>query len=79
MMKFFLVYLLLIFCSLISVAQIDVKGRVVDAETKEGLVGASVIIKGIDGKIKKYSTSKADGDFSLTVPSIEGCRLDVTI
>ena len=64
---------------MISVAQIDVKGRVIDTETKEGLTGASVIIKGTDGKIKKYSTSKADGDFSMTVLSIEGCRLDVTM
>ena len=37
------------FSSLIVVAQIDVKGRVIDAETKEVLVGASVIIKGIFG------------------------------
>ncbi|MCH5243170.1 MAG: TonB-dependent receptor [Muribaculaceae bacterium] len=79
MMKFFLVYLLLIFCSLIAVAQIDVKGRVIDAETKEVLVGASVIIKGADGKIKKYSSSKANGDFTMTVPSIDDCRLDVTM
>ena len=78
-MKFFFSYLLLIFSSLIAVAQKDVKGRVIDAETKEGLVGASVIIKGADGKIKKYSSSKADGDFSMTIPSIDGCRLDVTM
>ena len=48
-MKFFFSYLLLFFSSLIAVAQIDVKGRVIDAETKEVLVGASVIIKGIFG------------------------------
>ena len=59
---------------MISYAEIKVKGRVIDAETKEGLAGASVIIKGAEGKIKKYCTSKADGDFSMTVPSVEGCR-----
>ena len=48
-MKFFLAYLLLIFSPLLSVAQIDVKGSVVDTETKEGLAGASVIIKGANG------------------------------
>lgn len=78
-MKFYLTYLILILGSFISFAQVDVKGRVIDAETKAGLVGASVIIKGSDGKIKKYSTSKVDGDFSMTVPSVEGCRLEVTM
>ena len=64
---------------MISYAEIEVKGRVIDAETKEGLVGASVIIKGIDGKIKKFSSSKTDGNFSITVTSVEGCQLDVTM
>ena len=78
-MRIFLFHIILIFCSLVSVAQIDVKGRVIDAETNEGLVGASVIIKGSDGKIKKYSISNADGNFSMTFPSVENCHLDVTM
>lgn len=78
-MRRFLFHIILLFCSLRSVAQIDVKGRVIDVETREGLAGASVIIKGADGKIKKFSSSKADGDFSMTVPSVKGCRLDVTM
>ena len=78
-MKLYFLIWILIFSSLISFAEIEVKGRVIDVDTKEGLVGASVIIKGEDGKIKKYSTSKAEGDFSMTVPSVEGCHLDVTM
>ena len=62
-MRICLFHIILIFCSLISYAEIKVKGRVIDAETKEGLAGASVIIKGADEKIKKYSTSKAE-DYS---------------
>ena len=71
-MRICLFHIILIFCYLISYAEIEVKGRVIDAETKEGLAGASVIIKGIDGKIKKFSSSKVDGDFSITVTSVEG-------
>lgn len=78
-MRVFLLCLGILFSFLISVAQVDVYGRVVDSETKECLFGASVIIKGIDGKIKKYSTTKTDGDFSLTIPSLKGCTLDVTM
>lgn len=62
-----------------SFAQVDVKGRVMDAETKEGLAGASVIIKGGDGKIRKYSSTKTDGYFSLSIPSVEECTLDITM
>lgn len=67
-------------CAVISVmAQVDVCGRIIDNGSGEPLTGASVIVKGADGKIKKYSSSKADGSFSMAVPSIEGCRLDVSM
>ena len=45
-------------------------GTVVDKDSNEPLTGASVIVKGADGKIKKYATSKGDGGFV-------GCRLSV--
>lgn len=60
-------------------AQINVKGTVVDRETDEPVVGASVIVKGADGKIKKFASSKADGSFAVTMPSVSGCRLEVTM
>lgn len=60
-------------------AQINVRGTVVDRETDEPVVGASVIVKGADGKIKKFASSKADGSFAMTMPSVSGCRLEVTM
>ena len=72
-------YLLLLFASLSAVAQVDVRGMVIDREANELLVGASVIVKGADGKIKKFASTKADGTFSMQVPSIAGCRLEVTM
>lgn len=63
----------------IATAQINVSGTVVDDSTHEPLAGASVIVKGTDGKIKKYTTSKTDGCFSMSLPSIPGCRLEVSM
>lgn len=60
-------------------AQINVRGTVIDRETDEPVVGASVIVKGADGKIKKFASSKADGSFAMTMPSVSGCRLEVTM
>lgn len=60
-------------------AQINVRGTVVERETDEPVVGASVIVKGADGKIKKFASSKADGSFAMTMPSVSGCRLEVTM
>lgn len=60
-------------------AQINVRGTVVDRETDEPVVGASVIVKGADGKIKKFASSKADGSFAMTMPSVSGCQLEVTM
>lgn len=62
-----------------AMAQVNVSGTVVDKENNEPLTGASVILKGADGKIKKFASSKTDGGFSITMPSVEGCRLDVSM
>ncbi|MDE5674788.1 MAG: hypothetical protein K2I44_05540 [Muribaculaceae bacterium] len=60
-------------------SQINVSGTVIDKENNEPLSGSSVIIKGADGKIKKYASSKGDGGFAMTLPSVEGCRLEVSM
>lgn len=62
-----------------AVAQVNVSGKVVDKTDNEPLTGASIIVKGADGKIRKFATSKGDGSFAISVPSIEGCRIDVTM
>ncbi len=65
--------------SISSMAQVNVSGTIVDKESNEPLTGASVIVKGADGKIKKYATSKGDGSFAMSLPSVAGCRLYVSM
>ncbi|MDE6561577.1 MAG: TonB-dependent receptor [Muribaculaceae bacterium] len=62
-----------------AMAQVNVTGTVIDKESKEPLGGASVIVKGAEGKIKKFASSKANGNFEMTMPSVDGCRLEVSM
>lgn len=71
--------LLFFFVAVCAVAQVNVTGNVIDKESNGPLVGASVIVKGADGKIKKFASSKSDGGFSITMPSVNGCRLEVAM
>ena len=52
-MRLIITYLLLLLATVSAVAQVNVSGTVVDKANGEPLTGASVIIKGADGKIKK--------------------------
>ena len=72
-------YLLFLVVAANAVAQVNVAGKVIDKESNEPLVGASVIIKGADGKIKKFASSKSDGGFAITIPSVTGCYLEVAM
>ena len=72
-------YMLFLIATVSAVAQVNVSGTVVDKESNEPLTGASVIVKGADGKIKKYATSKGDGGFTMSLPSVAGCRLEVSM
>ena len=78
-MKRLIIYLLCILTAGIAMAQINVSGTVIDKENNGPLSGASVIIKGSDGKIKKYATSKGDGGFAMSLPTVTGCRLEVSM
>ena len=78
-MSRFVAYLFCVFVAADAVSQVNVNGNVLDEDCNEPLVGASVIVKGADGKIKKFASSKADGGFAITMPSINGCRLEVTM
>lgn len=78
-MNRFITYLIFLFVVVSAVAQVNVSGIVVDKESNEPLAGASVIVKGADGKIKKYATSKGDGGFAMSLPSVAGCRLEVSM
>ena len=72
-------YLIFLFVAVSAVAQVNVSGTVVDKDSNKPLTGASVIVKGADGKIKKYATSKGDGGFAMSLPSVAGCRLEVSM
>ena len=72
-------YVLFLIVSVSAVAQVNVSGTVLDKESNEPLTGASVIVKSADGKIKKYATSKGDGGFAMSLPSVAGCRLEVSM
>lgn len=69
-------------CLLIAVgaaAQVNLSGLVVDKSDGEPIAGASVILKGADGKIRKFSTTKADGRFAMTAPDVKDTRLEVSM
>lgn len=78
-MKYFLIHLLFLFAVLNTVAQVKVTGNVIHSVDKDPVVGASVIIKGADGKIKKFASTKDDGSFSLDLPSTDGLSMEVTM
>ncbi|MDE5809072.1 MAG: TonB-dependent receptor [Muribaculaceae bacterium] len=78
-MRLIITYLLCFLCVAVVNGQVKVTGTVIDKEAAEPLAGASVMVKGSDGKIKKFATSQGDGSFSIDVVTTEGCRLEVTM
>ncbi len=78
-MKQSITYILCLLAAPTAIAQVNVSGKVLDKEKNEPLTGASVMVKGADGKIKKFATSKKDGGFAMMVPSVSGCRLEVSM
>ncbi len=71
--------LLLLLAITDAAAQVNVRGTVIDREAGGPLSGASVVVKGSDGKIKKYACTQTDGAFAIPMPSVEGCRLEVAM
>lgn len=67
------------FVALLSVAQVNVSGVVLEKDSNEPLAGASVILRNHEGKIKKFTTSGADGRFAISAPEINGYTLDVSM
>lgn len=62
-----------------AMAQTNIRGTVIDREANEPVVGASVVVKGVDGKIKKFTSTNADGGFAISMPTIAGGRLEVSM
>ncbi len=52
-MRILITYLFCLFATAVAVAQVSVTGKVIDKENNEPLAGASVIVRGADGKIKE--------------------------
>jgi len=65
---------LLVFTSMYANAQTKVTGKVIDADTKEPLIGATVQIKGTT----TAASAGLDGTFKLNVPSGSGAVLVVS-
>lgn len=78
-MKRLISYIIFLIFVAKAVAQVNVTGTVIDKDANEPVAGASVIVKGTDGKIKKFASTKADGRFSMSVPTVDGCRLEVSM
>ena len=78
-MKRLVANIMMLFCTFIAVAQVNLSGTVFDKEINEPVIGASVIVKGADNKIKKFASTKTDGAFEMSVPAVTGCRLEVTM
>ncbi len=70
---------ILLCIAIATTAQTNVSGLITDRETNEPIIGASLIIKSADGKIKGFATSKADGRYTIKVPSMPGSRLEVNM
>ena len=78
-MRLIITYLLCFLGVAVVNGHVKVTGTVIDKEAAEPLAGASVMVKGSDGKIKKFAISQGDGSFSIDVVTTEGCRLEVTM
>ena len=78
-MKRILIYIICLVVAVRVFAQVNVTGTVLDKEANEPLGGASVIVKCPDGKIKKFTSSKTNGVFEMSVTSVEGCRMEVSM
>lgn len=78
-MKPFITFLLCLCVAAVAVAQVSVTGRVIEKESGEGLAGASVMFRNAEGKIKKYASTGPDGNFAISVPSADGCIVEVSM
>lgn len=78
-MRRIIILTLLLPTVLAGMAQTTVSGTVVEEGTLEPLIGASVILRNAEGKIRKYATSDANGGFSISSPEIKGYTLDVSM
>lgn len=66
--------------SLVSYAKNTViTGTIIDAEMKEPLISASLILRNANGKIMAYTASDVSGNFTILTSEIKGTSLDVSM
>ena len=75
----FSVSTIFLLAALTCAAQVDVSGIVLESGSGEPLTGASVILRNAEGKIRKYTSSGADGRFSIASSVVDGYTLDVAM
>ena len=79
MKNFFITIIILLVTALSVRAQTTVSGIVVEKDNGNPLPGASVVIKNAEGKIKKFTSTKTDGSFSITLAANEDMTLEVSM
>lgn len=79
MKRLTMILLTILLAALTCAAQVNVSGIVVEENSNEPLTGASVILRNAEGKIKKYGTTNAKGEFAISSPTIKGFTLDVSM
>ena len=70
---------LFLLAALVGIAQVNVSGIVLEKGPDTPLAGASIVLRNAEGKIKKFATSDAKGEFSLSVPELKGYTVDVAM
>ena len=65
-------YFLCIFVAINAVAQVNACGKVIEKDNELPSTGASVVVKDSEGKIKKYTSSKANGNHELDMSLMMG-------
>ncbi len=69
------IYILCMLVAAAAAAQVDVSGIVIDKESSEPLTGASVIVKGADGKSKNSPRRRRRAISHFPCPLSEGAAL----
>lgn len=75
LIHFLLVAVLTVCSAATAIAQVTVKGQVVDAETGEPLIGAAVTIVGTT----QGSVTNLDGMFTQKLPPVQRCLLSTLV
>ena len=60
-------------------AQVEISGTICAGDTGEPMRGVSAVVRDADGKIKKFASTDSEGKFKISVPTVEGYTLEVSM